>query len=174
MRRSKTATDAPAAITLATDAVRTFERAYELESWDFARHALQIDIARAAVDAGLSDVARRAAEAVLRDAPQFERTWQYGNAIHWAHIVLGHVALRNDLDTACAELSLAGRTPGSPQLNSFGPDLTLAQRILDCGRIGAVLDYLTECKRFWEMDRGDLDLWIGQIASGGRPRLNLA
>jgi hypothetical protein len=88
--------------------------------------------------------------AVLREASLFERTWQYGNAVHWGHIVLGHVArLRDDLESASGELALAGRTRGSPQLNSFGPDLELAQILLDAGRTGAVLDYLTECKRFW-------------------------
>ena len=173
MRRSRGLTDAATATTLAAEAVQAFERAYELESWDFSRHGLQIDIARAAVAAGLLDVARIAADAVLRNASQFERTWQYGNAIHWAHIVLGQVALRTNLQMACAELGLAGGTRGSPQLNSFGPDLELAQSLLDLGRTDAVLDYLTRCKRFWEMDQGALDQWISRISSGGRPKLEL-
>jgi len=159
---------------LAAEAVQAFERAHALESWDFGRHGLQISIARAAVAAGLLDVATVAAEAVLRDASQFECTWQYGNAVHWAHIVLGTVArLRGNLESACGELGLAGGTRGSPQLNSFGPDLGLAQSLLDLGRTDAVLEYLTQCKRFWEMDRGALDQWISRILSGGRPKLEL-
>ena len=174
MRRSTSVTDAAVATALAGEAVQAFERAYELESWDFRRHGIQIDIARAAVAAGLVHVASTAANLVLRDASQFERTWQYGNAIHWAHIVLGQVALRNNLEIACGELTLAGRTRGSPQLNSFGPDLELAQSLLDLGRTDTVLDYLRECKRFWEMDRGALDQWIHQISAGERPTLKVA
>lgn len=172
MHRSKTATDAAAASALAGDAVRAFERAYELESWDFARHLLQIDIARAAVAADQLDAATAAAEAVLRDASQFERTWTYGNSVHWGHIVLGTVAgLRGDVESASRELGLAGRTRGSPQLNSFGPDLELAQCLLELGRTDAVLDYLAESKRFWEFRREAVDQWIREISAGKRPDL---
>jgi hypothetical protein len=175
MRRSKSATDAATVTALAGEALRAFERAYELESWDFRRHGLQINIARAAVAAGLLDVASTAADAVLRDAAQFERTWLYGNAIHWGHIVLGQVArLGNILDVACSELALAGRTRGSPQLDSFGPDLDLARSLLDLGRTDAVLDYLAQCKRFWKMDRGALEQWSRQISSGECPKLELS
>jgi hypothetical protein len=175
MRRRRSAADAATATSLAVEAVQAFERAHELESWDFGRHGLQLDIAEAAIAAGLLDVATVAAHAVLRDAPQFERTWQYGNAVHWGHIVLGKIArLRGDLESASGELAFAGRTPGSPQLDSYGPDLELAQSLLDLGRTDAVLDYLTQCKRFWEMDRGALDQWIRQISSGERPKLELA
>lgn len=94
------------------------------------------------------------------------------NSVQWAHIVLGQVAIRDNPEVACAELALAGRTRGSPQLNSFGPDLALAQSLLDLGYVDAVVDYLTECKRFWEMDRGLLDQWIRAISTGERPKLN--
>ncbi len=175
MRRSRCAADAATAVALAREAVNAFDRAHELESWDFGRHGLQISLARAAVAAELLDVASIAANTVLREAPQFEVTWQYGNAVHWGHIVLGHVArLRGDDDVAAKELGLADRTRGSPQLDSFGPDLELAQRLLDVERTEAVLDYLTQCQRFWQMDRGALGRWISQIASGARPDLQVA
>jgi hypothetical protein len=174
IRRSRSSADASAASSLAGEAVWAFERAYELESWNFARHKLQISIARAAVAAGLLDTATVAANAVLRDASQFEHTWLYGNAVHWGHIVLGNVArLRGDVECASRELGLAGGTRGSPQLNSFGPDLELAQSLLDLGRSEAVLDYLTQCKRFCERGCSTLDLWTRQISSGERPRLKL-
>ena len=174
IRLSRSAADSTTAIGLAREAVQMFQRAHELESWDFGRHGLQIDIARAAVAAALPDVAIGAANTVLRDASQFERTWQYGNAWHWGHIVLGHVAqLRGDLELANSELALAGRTRGSPQLDSFGPDLRLAQSLLDVGQVDVVREYLSECKRFWAMDRGALDQWITRISAGERPRLTL-
>ncbi|HET9395393.1 MAG TPA: hypothetical protein VFO36_05005, partial [Nitrospiraceae bacterium] len=175
IRRSRSATDEVTASTLAGEAVHAFERAYELESWDFARHKLQLSIARAAVAAGRLDVATAAAGAVLRDAPQFERTWLYGNAVHWGHIVLGKVArLQSEVESACRELGLAGATRGSPQLDSFGPDLELAQSLLDLGRTDVVLDYLTQCKRFWKTGRFALDQWIHQISSGERPKMKLS
>jgi hypothetical protein len=59
-------------------------------------------------------------------------------------------------------------------LSSYGPDLELGQALLDVGRTDAVLDYLIQCKRFWEMDRGALDRWIAQISDGDRPQLKLS
>lgn len=172
MRRSRNASDDATSISVAREAVDQFERACELEPWDFRRHGLQIDIARASVAARLLDRATGAATAVLREASAFARTWQYGNSVHWGHIVLGQVALlRADADTASTELVLAGGTPGSPQLNSFGPDLELAQGLLHLGRTEAVREYLTQCKRFWNMDRGALDRWIAQIESNQVPML---
>jgi hypothetical protein len=98
MRCSRQAVDRESAVGRAGEAMRAFEQAYRLESWDFGRLGLQISIARAAVAAGFPDAASAAAEAVLRDASQFEHTWLYGNAIHWGHVVLGKVArLRGDV-----------------------------------------------------------------------------
>jgi hypothetical protein len=172
MRRSRNAADAATSMSVAREAVDQFERAYELEPWDFRRHGLQMDIARASVAARLLDRASTAAAVVLRDASEFERTWQYGNSVHWGHIVLGKVALlKADVDTASTELVLAGHTPGSPQLNSYGPDLELAQGLMDLGRTEAVRDYLTQCKRFWDLDHGALDRWVAQISSNQIPKL---
>ena len=35
--------------------------------------------------------------------------------------------------------------------------------------LGAVLEYLAECKIFWKMNRGKVDEWIDAIRAGGRP-----
>jgi hypothetical protein len=79
-----------------------------------------------------------------------EDDWHYGNLVHWGHIILGHACLQeDDVVGAQAELRAAGRTPGSPQLNSFGPDLWLAWTLLKQGEDEAVLDYLHEISRFW-------------------------
>lgn len=60
-------------------------------------------------------------------APQFRTNWNYGNAIHDGHMVLGRVALRRgDIEAAKRELLEAGKTPESPQLNSLGPNRSLA------------------------------------------------
>ena len=79
-----------------------------------------------------------------------EDDWDYGNLIHWGHIILGACHLKeNDVAGAEAELRAAGRTPGSPQLDSFGPDLRLAWKLLKHGSDEAVLDYLHQISRFW-------------------------
>src|SRR5688572_19086141 len=73
-----------------------------------------------ALNAGDLLAARRGAEEVLRLAPRYPKSWNYGNALHHGHLVLGMVALRaNDVPRAKEHLLKAGRTPGSPQLDSF-------------------------------------------------------
>ena len=85
--------------------------------------------------------------------PEEDRDWNYGNLLHEGHIMLGAVRLvEGDLPAAEAELRAAGQTPGSPQLNSFGPDLSLAWALLRRERDEAVLDYLHGIARFWSPD----------------------
>ena len=47
----------------------------------------------------------------------------------------------------------AGATPGSPQLDSFGPNMTLAKELLEKGQPDVVLHYFALCKNFWEDGR---------------------
>ena len=96
--------------------------------------------------------------------------WNYGNAIHSAHNILGRVALlRGDIDAAKKHLLLAGKTIGSPQLDTFGPNMVLAQELLKCNESETVLEYLDLCKLFWEMDNGKLDRWKAEIDKGQMP-----
>ncbi len=105
---------------------------------------------RAAVQAERWDRAVEVAARVLRKNETCHRTFQYGNAIHWANIALGHAALaRGETPVAATFLKAAGETPGSPQLNSFGPDTHPAGALVAAGERDAVLHYLEGCKRFW-------------------------
>ena len=80
--------------------------------------------------------------------------WQAANAHHWGHIILGHVRLRQeDVSGAEAELRAAGDVPGSPQLDSFGPDLFLAWTLLERGCDATVLEYFHNVARFWSPRR---------------------
>ena len=91
----------------------------------------------------------------------------YGNAIHWANIALGSAALAADHLTAASEyLVRAGKTPGSPQLNSFGPDRELARALLERGQRAAVLTYLADCARFWARHEALLEGWRAAIERG--------
>ena len=108
--------------------------------------------------------AQELAEKALALAPSFQQNWNYGNAIHLGHTVLGLLALqRGDIAVANAELGKSGGTPGSPQLNTFGPTMQLAKALLKQGQTESVLAYLRQCRGFWEMGTVWLDLWEEKI-----------
>lgn len=73
----------------------------------------------------------------------------YGNIIHNANQVLGRCALlEGKLEDAKAYLLKAGATPGSPQLDSFGPRMSLARELLEKGEKETVLRYLDLVGKF--------------------------
>ncbi len=83
-------------------------------------------------------------------ANHFKRDWNYGNAIHQANIFLGLASLRSgQLQEAKTYLIAAGKSKGSPQLNSFGPDMALAEQMLENGERDIVINYLDLVKKFW-------------------------
>jgi tetratricopeptide (TPR) repeat protein len=94
----------------------------------------------------------------------------YGGAIHNGNIVLGRIAVqKGELEEGKRRLLAAGNTPGSPTLNSFGPNWNLAQELLSKGERDTVLAYIDLCRKFWKMDRGRLDTWASAIRDGGSP-----
>ncbi len=108
------------------------------------------DAAHAALAAGETSAARAYAEELLQMAPDYKLNWNYGNAIYNGHSILGLIALREGNQAEAArELLAAGKTPGSPQLNSFGPDLTLATLLAQKGETEVVLSFLDDIARFW-------------------------
>ena len=107
---------------------------------------------------------------LLRLAEAHKNSWDYGNAIHQGHLLLGEVAFsQGNADLASKELLLAGKTPGSPQLSSFGPSMPLAKKLLEADKKDAVLQYLQECRTFWKMDNGLIDSWMLEIKKGNVP-----
>jgi len=100
-----------------------------------------------------------------------EKNWNYGNAIHHAHTIIGLVHLEsNDIAEAKRRLVLSSKTPGSPQLDSFGPTFLLAQKLLDIGEYGTVKKYLMNCRKFWKRDNGRISLWLEKIGNGEKPQ----
>jgi len=98
------------------------------------------------------------------------KDWNYGNAIHFGNMVLGQVALRKgDFQKAEMHLLKSGRTPGSPQLNSFGPNMSLAKELLEAERRGAVLEYFELCSKFWKNSRDRLEVWAILVQNGKMP-----
>lgn len=127
-------------------------------------------LAPAQFSKGELDAAQSTAEALLKEAPNWEKNWNYGNAVHTANIVLGRVALRRgNVEEAKEFLMAAGETPGSPQLNTFGPDMTLARALIRRGETAAVLQYFDLCEKFWKMHSDKLDKWRGTVKAGQMP-----
>ena len=80
---------------------------------------------------GNYDVAEGLAKKLLKLSKEFKGHWNYGNALHHANTILGLVAVKrcNWLE-AKKRLNKSGKTPGSPQLDSHGPNFCLAMELL--------------------------------------------
>ena len=127
-------------------------------------------IAMMAWEAGAFLKAHQYAAELLEIAEHYRSDWNFGNAIHDGNILLGRLSLREgDIEEACRRLLEAGRTPGSPQLNSLGPDLTLAQELLGANRKEAVLQYLELCSHFWALGQQSLEQWRMTIIANQTP-----
>lgn len=91
----------------------------------------------------------------LRMTESFKDDWNYGNAIYHGNLGLSHVAFNKKMDSTAAikYLLAASKTPGSPQLVSFGPFVESATRSLlqDLAKIGqkdTLLEFAENCKKF--------------------------
>lgn len=114
--------------------------------------------------------AKEFAERSISLAAHYQSDWNYGNALHIGHTVLGLLALRdNDIKSAIHHLHASGETPGSPQLGSFGPTMQLAKELLRSGQVAPVMEYLTQCRVFWKMGETWLSLWERVIHEGRVP-----
>jgi hypothetical protein len=154
--------------------------------------------AKDAIEAGNSKDATKFAEQMLKENTD-PKSWQYGNIIHEANQILGLAALQEGrVEDAKRYLIEAGKTPGSPQLDSFGPNMVLAQQLLDRGENDSVIQYLDLVSRFWghtseeelkkmekkkpgiseSIKRGDKEnlaqiaQWKADIKAGKKPTLN--
>lgn len=126
--------------------------------------------APAAFMAGEHERAQTLAVELLEEAERWRENWNYGNAVHAANLVLGRVALmRGEIDDAKKFLLAAGKTPGSPQLNSFGPDMVFAKEMLKRGEREAVLAYFDLVEKFWRKKSARLDEWRSAIAKNEQP-----
>lgn len=140
---------------------------------------LQINLALAALEAGDTELAKKhAAETLQKNTDR--KNWNYGNIIHDANQILGRGALREGkLADAKTYLLKAGATPGSPQLNSFGPRMQLARELLEKSEKETVLQYLDLVSKFWASDKEQSELgkehaaliagWKREIAAGKIP-----
>lgn len=154
-------------------AVRAFaelREAYDKTDNETARMIMFSDLARAAFDAKDYKQAKEFATKALDSSDELEKSWAYGEALHHGHLVMGRLALRTgDLNEAKRRLVEAGKTPGSPTLKTFGPNMSLAHELLQKGERDAILAYFTLCGKFWASGKHKLDTWATQVRGGEAP-----
>jgi hypothetical protein len=114
--------------------------------------------------AGHVEDARTFAKELLEISSRFKQDWNYGNAIHDGNLVLGRIAVKEGrLDEAKKCLLEAGKSKGSPQMDTFGPNMSLAKDLLEKGERETVLEYFELCRKFWKIHRGRLDDWSALV-----------
>jgi hypothetical protein len=128
------------------------------------------DATKESLNAGHIQEAKSLAEELQKLMGQYQNDWNYGNAVQDVNIVFGRIAiLEGRLDDAKKYLLEAGKTPGSPQLNSFGPNMTLAKELFEKGDRETVLKYFQLCSKFWKTNFGKLDQWTEDVKKGKLP-----
>jgi hypothetical protein len=163
--RSKT----PAEVKLAdASALLQYERALALTPEAYKSYLLK-DLAKTAFDAGETNKAGIYAGQMLQEANLQKKDWDRGNDIFFGNLILGRLALKaGDIEQAKHFLIEAGKTPGSPQLNSFGPNMTLAKELLEKGQTEVVLEYFDLCAKFWRY-QPRLTEWAATVKQGAIP-----
>ncbi len=142
-----------------TNASREEEKFYALD-----------DAAKESFEVGKIEDAGKYAKDLLTLAPKYRGDWNYGNAIQDGNLVLGRIALKEGrIDEAKQYLIGAGESPGSPQMNSFGPNMSLAKDLLEKGERDVVLQYFDLCRKFWKMGNDNLDQWAKDVKAGKIP-----
>ena len=127
-------------------------------------------LAKQSVAQGNMDEARAYASELLALLPRFPRNWNYGNAVQDGNLVLGRIAAQEGrLQDAKRYLLEAGKSSGSPQMNSFGPNMSLAKDLLERGEREVVLEYFELCRKFWRLESGRLDQWSHEARAGKTP-----
>lgn len=158
----------------AAEALARYEQFIQAASDPTVKFYLLTKAAPTALAAEDVEKARSYSYELLRQAPTFRDDWNYGNAIHDANIVLGHIAIKaGDVSEAKRFLLEAGKTSGSPQLNSFGPNMELAQQLLEKGEREAVLQYFDLCAKFWRDREGKLGEWKTIVYEGKVPKFGV-
>jgi len=126
--------------------------------------------AKKALGKGETEKARKLAEELERLTPKYQKQRSCGNAIQNANQVLGRIALaEGDVAAAKKRLLASADSKGSPQMNSFGPNMQLAKELLAKGEKDVVLAYFERCGTFWEMGGDRLAAWAEAVRKGKTP-----
>ena len=156
--------------TLAAKALPQFELAYKLPSNEMGKRMLLPQLTTSAFEAGEIEKARLWAVESLNQQSSSNLDPSFADSDHHAHIILGRIALRREnLAEARQQLIAAGKSPGSPVLGSFGPNMMLAKELLERGERDTVIHYFQECASFWKLHGDKLVDWTATVKSGGIP-----
>ncbi len=154
----------------AKEALAEQERALELTPDSTDKTSMMEQMAGTAFAAGDTEKAKKYAAALIEGASKGSG-WDQGNCIYTGNTILGRIALKEgDVEKAKQYLLAAGKCGGSPQLNSFGPDMTFASELLAKGERDTVIKFLGLCGGFW--NKAGTDKWIDEIKKGQTPELN--
>jgi len=155
----------------AKKAQKEYERALKLTSGKYKKSLIYEKLAGVTYLAGRKRKAAKYANLLLAETP--EEKWNYSNALHHGHTILGLLAVdRGASKNAKKHLIKSVQHKGSPQLNSFGPNMRLAKALLDQGEKEAVLQYLELCSKFWESGQKKLETWIRLIQKDETPKFH--
>ncbi len=128
------------------------------------------DAAKESFVAGNLEDAKKYAQELMLLLPKYPGDWNYGNAVQDANLVMGRIAVKDGhVAEAKQYLIAAGNSPGSPQMNSFGPNMSLAKDLLEKGERQVVLEHFELCRKFWKMHDGRLDKWSQEVKDGKIP-----
>lgn len=124
-------------------------------------------------DEAAKTYATQALELASKAGDQTLRVADVPEVIHNANDVLGRVALHSgNVQQAKEYLLQAAATPCGGAMSKVGPQMRLAQALLDRGEREVVLQYLSQMRTCWKSGRATLDQWIAAIRSGKPARLN--
>lgn len=153
----------------AEKALTEYERAYELDDSP-GKAWLLPDIARAAWNMKQYELLARAAGRMENALKSQKENWFDGNLFYWFYISKGLLAVHEgNYEAAGTFLLKAGDTSGSPQLDTFGPNMILADQLLKHGGREAVLEFLEKIKKFWKPQFRKSDVWAKEIRDGKHP-----
>ena len=130
------------------------------------------EVARLAFAFGEIENARKYAVELLALDDKFQKEpWRTGDATFSGNFVLGRIAVKEGrIEEAKQYLLKAGETTGSPVLNSFGPNMSLANDLLKKGERETVTNYFELCHKFWSpSDNGSLNRWTEEVNAGKIP-----
>jgi hypothetical protein len=120
---------------------------------------------------GKMDEAESKARELLALAARSTNDPEYGNAIFFANLSLGHVMLRRgEKRRAAGHLLAASNAPPTDHLRYEYIDMTLARQLVDWGEREAVAQFLDRCAQFNRRGK-DLTEWAAQIRKGINPDL---
>lgn len=148
------------------------ERAFSLANTETDVLYTLTDLPQCAVDCDEIDKAKLYADRLLEIVDQHLGNRNYSNSIYEAHSALGRIALREgNRDLAKEHLLKSVSVSGSPQLNAFGPDMVLAQELLDVGEKEIIYEFFFRVSIFWKSE--SIEVWANQIRNGEIPDLSV-